>query len=209
MIFLSTADCKSLLCLFQLPLTVILITVVMILRVYAMWNRSKWILCLLLFIYIPQVIVTILFAVVYDTSTYLSGMSGIISMRPSNLTQISLHPLPPFAPVTIIQLIDFSVCNGSWSNTPFIAVVFDIVPRFVLGATLLILAVIQTLKQSINMYKATKQWQPNRYMERLVRDGVLYFLVYVSVFTSLSFPSVTPSPSGSPTHSAPEYLPRN
>ena len=31
------------------------------------------------------------------------------------------------------------------------------------------------------MYKATKQWQPNQYMERLVKDGVLYFLVYVSI----------------------------
>jgi len=29
------------------------------------------------------------------------------------------------------------------------------------------------------MYKATKQWQPNRYMQKLVKDGILYFIVNV------------------------------
>jgi len=29
------------------------------------------------------------------------------------------------------------------------------------------------------MYKATKQWQPNRYMQKLVGDGILYFFVNV------------------------------
>ena len=37
------------------------------------------------------------------------------------------------------------------------------------------------------MYKATKQWQPNRYMERLVKDGIVYFLVCVSISPSFSF----------------------
>ena len=63
--------------------------------------------------------------------------------------------------------------------------VYAAIPRFILGATLLILAVTQTLKQSVTMYKATKQWQPNRYMERLMGDGILYFLAYVPVSTSL------------------------
>ena len=35
------------------------------------------------------------------------------------------------------------------------------------------------------MYKATKQWQPNWYMEQLMGDSILYFLAYVSVSTSL------------------------
>ena len=56
---------------------------------------------------------------------------------------------------------------------------------------LLILAVTQTLKQLVNMYKVTKQWQLNQYMERLVRDGLIYFLVYVAVFYPRSFPSST------------------
>lgn len=53
------------------------------------------------------------------------------------------------------------------------------IPRFVLSGVLLILAVTQTVKQSIGMYKATKQWLPNKYMQQLTSDGILYFLVYV------------------------------
>ncbi|KAF8414725.1 hypothetical protein L210DRAFT_3590814, partial [Boletus edulis BED1] len=29
------------------------------------------------------------------------------------------------------------------------------------------------------MYKVTNQWQPNRYMQKLVKDGVFYFIVNV------------------------------
>ena len=48
----------------------------MILRVYAMWNQSKRILCILLFIYVPQIIVSFVFAAIYeDPNTHLSGMS--------------------------------------------------------------------------------------------------------------------------------------
>ena len=50
------------------------------------------------------------------------------------------------------------------------------------------LAVIQTMKQSVDMFKATKQWQPNKYMQQLVTDGILYFLVYASLFYFHSFP---------------------
>jgi len=42
---------------------------------------------------------------------------------------------------------------------------------------LVILAVSQALKQSFEMYKATKQWQPNRYMQKMMGDGILYFVV--------------------------------
>ena len=77
MIFLSAADCELLSRPFPSPLILILITAVMIVRVYAMWNRSKWILYLLLFVYVPQVIIAIVLTAVYNTSTYLSGVSCI------------------------------------------------------------------------------------------------------------------------------------
>ena len=60
------------------------------LRVYAMWNRSKRILYLLLFIYVPQVIALVIYAGVFDTSTYLSSMSRINFMCHSSLTQVTL-----------------------------------------------------------------------------------------------------------------------
>ena len=98
----------------------------------------------------------------------------------SNLIQIFFHPFPPFFPVTMAHVMDFLFCKPAWSK-----MVFTVDPWFILGATLLILAVTSTLKQSVIMYKATKQWQPNWYMEQLMGDSILYFLAYISVSTSL------------------------
>jgi len=48
----------------------------MILRVYAMWNQSKQILWVLLFIYVPQVILALVMnGIFYNPNTYLSGVS--------------------------------------------------------------------------------------------------------------------------------------
>ena len=58
--------------------------------------------------------------------------------------------------------------------------------QFILSVALLCFAVIQVLKQSFEMYKATKQWQPNKYLQQLVTDGFIYFLVYVFLFYTLS-----------------------
>ncbi|KAH0836814.1 hypothetical protein J3R83DRAFT_8579, partial [Lanmaoa asiatica] len=155
-IFLTVADRELLHLLTLFPPTLISITVVMILRVYAMWNRSKWILWVLLFIHVSQVIVSSLFAgIYYNPNTYIS--------------------------VTVDRFLDFSFCNISWNNVPALLNMYSEIPRFILGALLLLLAVIQTLQQSVEMYKATKQWQPNRYMQLLVRDGIIYFLVYASL----------------------------
>ncbi|KAF8449462.1 hypothetical protein L210DRAFT_863951 [Boletus edulis BED1] len=63
-----------------------------------------------------------------------------------------------------------------------------LVPRLVLAAALVILAVTQTVRQSVEMYKATKKWQLNRYMQLLVRDGIFYFAMNVLYhITSLLF----------------------
>ena len=64
--------------------------------------------------------------------------------------------------------------------------------RLVLAAMLLILAVISTLKGSVVMYKETKKWQPNHYMQLFVKDGILYFVVYVSLSPFFEFHSLSP-----------------
>ncbi|KAG8219134.1 hypothetical protein J3R82DRAFT_4915, partial [Butyriboletus roseoflavus] len=163
-IFYNAADCESRHSSKSFPPTMISITVVMILRVYAMWNRSKAILLVLLLIYVPQVISTLVYiGIYYNPSTYLS--------------------------VTIVQINNFSVCAFSLRGTSSTLDLYGRILLIVLGAILLVLAVFQTLKQSVAMYKATKMWQPNRYMQQLVRDGVLYFLVYVSpsLFVTITF----------------------
>ncbi|KAF8553933.1 hypothetical protein OG21DRAFT_1603838 [Imleria badia] len=52
-----------------------------------------------------------------------------------------------------------------------VATIFQIIH----GATLCILAIVQSVRQSLQMYRATKQWQLDQYMSLLVRQGVLYF----------------------------------
>ena len=49
-----------------------------------------------------------------------------------------------------------------------------------------ILAIIQFVRQSLQMYRVTKQWQLSKYMNLLVKQGIFYFFVYVLVS---SFPS--------------------
>ncbi|KAN0092674.1 hypothetical protein V8E55_003458 [Tylopilus felleus] len=39
------------------------------------------------------------------------------------------------------------------------------------------LAVVQFVRQSLQMHRATKQWKPNRYMSLLVGHDILYFFV--------------------------------
>ena len=48
----------------------------MILRVYAMWGRSKMILAALLLIYVPEVVIACIFTGIdYNPNAYFSGMS--------------------------------------------------------------------------------------------------------------------------------------
>jgi len=35
------------------------------------------------------------------------------------------------------------------------------------------------------MYQATKQWQLSRYMNLLLREGIIYFLMYVIISADL------------------------
>ncbi|KAF8122304.1 hypothetical protein EV363DRAFT_1182981 [Boletus edulis] len=126
----------------------------MILRVYAMWNRSRTILCVLLLVYIVQTIITIVFEGIYDNP----------------YTRL---------PVTTTRVLDFSLCTPLPSRALLLFGVPYVALRLALGVMLTILAVFQTLKQSFLTYKATKQWQPNRYMQKLVKDGILYFVVNV------------------------------
>lgn len=44
----------------------------------------------------------------------------------------------------------------------------------------------QFIKESLQTYKATKQFRPNRYMMLLGREGTIYFLAYVHADLILS-----------------------
>ena len=68
------------------------------------------------------------------------------------------------------------------SDSPLTINIGFLIPRFLLSALVLILALIQTVKEAVGMYRATKRWQPNRYMKLLAKHGILYFLTYVDCF---------------------------
>jgi len=122
----------------------------MIMRIYAMWSRSKIILGLLLCIFVPETIIAFVFAGTFDNpNTYMS--------------------------MTTTQILDISACNSTY-NLPSPLWTY-LTPTFTMSAALLILPVIRTLKESIEIYKATRRWQPNRYMKLFVRDGIFYFFV--------------------------------
>ncbi|KAI9571034.1 hypothetical protein HD554DRAFT_2327125 [Boletus coccyginus] len=132
---------------------------VMILRVYAMWFQSTTVLCILLFVYALQVVTSTVFIAIYnDPDTYF--------------------------PVTVVQIHKFTICNASIVNVSPMHIMFPVIPRFLLAATLITLAIFPTLKQSFEKYKATKCWQLNRYMQELTSDGILYFLAMFFLSTS-------------------------
>lgn len=104
--------------------------------------------------------------------------------------------LRPFSLVTVVQIQDFSVCIVAMNNldiNPLSLTYASIIPRIVFGITIFTLALTQTLKESVGMYKATKRWQLNQYVKLLVKDGILYFLVYVFLLSIYSFHPLPPT----------------
>lgn len=81
--------------------------------------------------------------------------------------------------VTNPQVLDMSFCYPEYDITSMIGA-YKLIPRLTLAALMFILAVARLCMDSYREYKATKQWKANLYINLLVREGVLYFLAYVS-----------------------------
>ena len=79
--------------------------------------------------------------------------------------------------VATIQILDFSFCAFQ-PTSPISAEVADIL-QIIHGGVMCTFAIVQFMRQSLQMHRATKQWQLNRYMILLIREGILYFIVYV------------------------------
>ena len=50
-----------------------------------------------------------------------------------------------------------------------------------------LLTVIRLVQELLQMYKATKHVKLNRYMKCLVKEGMIYFIMYVYVFSCCEF----------------------
>ena len=57
-----------------------------------------------------------------------------------------------------------------------------------LGTLMCLLVVIQFTREALRMYKSMRRFRLNHYMTLLVREGMIYFVVYVYVSSFLLFP---------------------
>ena len=60
---------------------------------------------------------------------------------------------------------------------------YSVIPQIVLQGVMCLLVISQCLRQSLQLYKATKRWQLNKYFKLLVNQGLLYFVMWVFAFS--------------------------
>ena len=77
--------------------------------------------------------------------------------------------LPP-APDPTVCIVQYLSWN--WGR-------YSVIPLVALQGVMCLLAIYQSLRQSLQLYKATKKWQLNQYFKLLVNQGVLYFFMWV------------------------------
>jgi len=122
---------------------------VMVFRIYAMYGQSRQVLALLLFLYTGEVTVSI--------------AGGIMFSKPGAL----LVFIPP-APDPSVCIVQYPSWNwGRYSAVPLVA----------LQGTMCLLAIFQFFRQSLQLYKGTRRWQFNKYINLLVHQGILYFII--------------------------------
>jgi len=134
----------------------------MILRIWAMWGRSRLILITLLPFFSVMVISSV--------------VDRIIS------TTVTLKNMTAFETV---QILDMSFCSMQLS-TQSVWHMVSIVSQIVHGALLCTLVIIQFVWQSIQMYRATQRWELSKYINLMVKQGIIYFFGGFSIYL-LSF----------------------
>ncbi|KAF8547628.1 hypothetical protein OG21DRAFT_1517176, partial [Imleria badia] len=131
--------------------------VVMILHLWAMYNQLKLILRIFLSLFALELISSLFGAAIYSN--------------------------PRIIPVDTIQILDFSLCI--WQNhLPSASTVVSIL-QITYDTAMCIFAIAQFVRQSLQMYRVTKQWKLNHYMDFLVKQSILYF-VYFFLFYLIS-----------------------
>ncbi|KAF9238908.1 hypothetical protein BU15DRAFT_74867 [Melanogaster broomeanus] len=126
---------------------------VMLLRVYAMYNRSRILLGILIALYIPVVIVNLVRNSMYSYSTKL---------------QVAIQEAP---------LGNEWICTETGSTEPPFIVYLTAVLQILLSALFCVLSIVQFARHSLEMHRVLGKWQWNRYMKLLVQESVVYFIV--------------------------------
>ncbi|KAF9230574.1 hypothetical protein BU15DRAFT_69079 [Melanogaster broomeanus] len=122
----------------------------LILRVYAMYNRSRIVLGIILLVYIPTVAVQFALIVMFNNfKTHLS--------------------------VTEVEEMNLKFCVTSYSDATELSI-YIWIARAVNSAVLCLFAVAQFIRHALEMHKVLGKWQSNRYMRFLVQESILYFI---------------------------------
>jgi len=124
---------------------------VMILRLWALYDRSRFIIITLLIFYVMEIIFFFIIFVIYSQNGGFNSEAGTT------------------------QVLWYSLC--AWGK---ISTVWDGVldaAQITLSTLMCLLIVIRFIKELLQVYKVMKQFQLNNYMKRLIREGIVYFLV--------------------------------
>ena len=154
---------------------IVLIAVMMILRLWTMYNRSRLILGILLTSYVAEVVPSTIGCIVYTIPQNSSGRYKLVSMT---LKLIGHHA------ATVIHILDLSACSVGAFSTSWKKV--SSTTQLIHAAVMCILVIIQFIRESVQIYKATKQRELGQFMNLFVMEGVLYFFAYVLVSSFLS-----------------------
>jgi len=125
----------------------------MVLRTWAMYDRSRAILVVLLTLYFVEMAPAFILAGLDSDAKYLA-VSVVHELGSSS-----------FCSYNYTQL------TGTWSEAVIIL-------QMIFGGVLCMLVSAQCARRSLQMYHATNQWQLNQYMGLLVRQGVVYFFAF-------------------------------
>jgi len=125
-----------------------------ILRVWVLYSQSRRILFTLLLLFSVEIIVTII-----DT----------ITTTPSNIHDIV---------ISTVQTLHSSVCPLTYPSTITgkVAGIF----QFANISALCAFTFLQFVIQSLEMYRVTKRWELNRYINLMVKQGLIYFVLLCS-----------------------------
>jgi len=132
----------------------ILVTdLIMILRVYAMYHRSRIILGVLLLVYIPTTIIHLV-------------LTGIANNPNTHLS------------VAAVEVFNTKSCAFAYSDATNLLMYIN-VSRTVISVVLCIFSVAKFWRHSLERHRTLGRWQVNRYMKLLVQGSILYFVADV------------------------------
>lgn len=80
--------------------------------------------------------------------------------------------------MAVARVLDFSVCQFI-SGIPLWLVDVTDTLQMAFGTSMFLLIVNRFVRDSLQTYQVTKEFELSRYMNLLARDSVLYFLAYV------------------------------